>query len=393
MVRSIVPTSLCASHEWHEVTGRLWRATNNCLGFPSYNGFAPGELDALLRFPINNIGDPYIPSRSGTHLHDLERAVVSAVAPLAGLNAGHVRGYVTSGSTEAVIHALHLGRDTLRIPDGPKPMIVASDQCHGCVLKAARLLDLPCVAVPAHAEGHIDIDRFAATLRRYADHPCLAVATAGTTFLGAVDRTDLMVQALETTHHGRYRLHVDAALGGFLLPYTQATGWNLESGGHSFSVSGHKMIGVPVPCGIVVWNPDSFNLSNEHFEYLGGPDTTLTGSRCGLAVGALWLALHHWPATRLAEQAHGCLERAAMLVNLLNHAGWPAQRHAHSTTVVLPRPPESVCLQWQLPTEGTRTHVVVTPRVDRPLLERFVASLGAGPGNSSGFLPDSPKLR
>lgn len=393
MVRSTGQSSSCTSHAWHEVVNRLQQATNNCLGFPSYNGFAPGELDVLLGLPINNIGDPFLQSRSGTHLHDLELAVLSKTASLAGLNDKSVRGYVTSGSTEAVIHALHLGRDTVKQNGTSKPVIIASDQCHGCVVKAARLLDTPLIQVASGADGSIDIDNFASTLSQYANHPCLAVATAGTTFLGGIDRADLMVQALEVTHRGRYRLHVDAALGGFLLPYTQASGWNLKSGGHSYSVSGHKMIGVPVPCGIVIWEHDAYHLPKDHLDYLCGPDTTLTGSRSGLAVGALWLALHQWPANRLAEQAHGCLERAAILVELLTQAGWPAHRGKYSTTVIFPSPPVDVCTRWQLPTEGNLAHVVVTPRVDLPLLKRFVASLGTGPGISSGFLPDHPKLR
>ncbi len=393
MLRSTGQNSLSSAHAWHDAANRLRHATNDCLGFPSYNGFSPGELDFLLGLPINNIGDPFLQSRSGTHLHDLELAVLSKIASLAGLNDKNVRGYVTSGSTEAVIHALHLGRDTVKQNGTSKPVIIASDQCHGCVVKAARLLDTPLIQVASAPDGSIDINSFAATLAQHAENPCLVVATAGTTFLGGIDRTDLMVQALEATHRGRYRLHVDAALGGFLLPYTQASGWNLESGGHSYSVSGHKMVGVPIPCGIVIWEHDAYQLPNNHLNYLCGPDTTLTGSRSGLAVGALWLALHQWPANRLSEQAHGCLDRAAILVELLTQAGWPAQRGEFSTTVIFPSPPANMCMRWQLPTEGTRAHVVVTPRVDLPLLERFVASLGTGPGISSGFLPDHPKLR
>lgn len=372
---------------------RLERASAECLGYPSHLGFSPGDLAALLALPVNNLGDPFAPSRSGTHAHDLERQVVASVAAMAGADPVRCRGYVSSGSTESVLHALASGRDTLRHRVGKTPIIVASDQAHGCVAKSARLLDLPLVLIPSGPNGAIHLEALRSILGEWTDRPCLAVATAGTTFLGAIDPVDAMARLLQSTHSGRHHLHIDAALSGFLLPHTAATGWNLAAGGHSFSVSGHKMIGVPVPCGISVWREDAFDWPQDSPGYLLAPDITLSGSRAGMAVGALWLALHYWPKDRLAHESLKCLENAEWLVKVLRAAGWPVLRHPHATTVVFPKPAESLCARWQLHVEGTAAHVVVVPRVTRELLARFVASLGSGPGISSDFLPERANLR
>lgn len=377
----------------HGLLDRIGRASAECLGYPSHLGFSPRELAELLAFPVNNLGDPFAPSRSGTHTHDLERQVVASVAAMAGADPARCRGYVSPGSTESVLHALAAGRDTLRGRVGRTPFIVTSDQAHGCVAKSARLLDLPLVLVPSGPDGAIDLKALRSNLREWADRPCLAVATAGTTFLGAIDPVDAMADSLRSTHPGRHHLHIDAALAGFLLPHTAAKGWNLASGGQSFSVSGHKMIGVPVPCGISVWREDAFDWAQDSPGYLLGRDITVSGSRAGMAVGALWLALHHWPKDRLAREALQCLENAEWLVESLRAADWPVRRHPHAATVVFPKPAESLCARWQLHVEGNAAHVVVVPRVTRELLARFVISLGTGPGISSDFLPERANLR
>ena len=372
---------------------RLGKASAECLGYPSHHGFGQEDLVELLALPVNNMGDPFAPSRSGTHAHDLERQVVAAVASMAGADPARCRGYVSPGSTESVLHALAAGRDTLRSKLGKAPFVIASDQAHGCVAKSARLLDLPFLSVSSGPDGAIDLDALRSTLVAWKDHPCLAVATVGTTFLGAIDPVDGMSEVLNSTHTDRHRLHIDAALAGFLLPHTSAKGWNLASGAHSFSVSGHKMIGVPVPCGISVWREGTFDWPQVSPDYLMSPDITLSGSRAGLAVGALWLALHHWPKDRLAREARQCLENSSWLAESLGLAHWPTRRHHHSTVVVFPKPTEKLCARWQLHVEGTAAHVVVVPRVGRELLAQFVASMGIGPGISSDFLPERANLR
>lgn len=372
---------------------RVGRAFSECLGYPSHIGFEPGDLAELLALPVNNMGDPFASSRSGTHLHDLERQVVASVAAMAGANPAECRGYVSSGSTESILHALAAGRDTLRHRGGKTPFVVASDQAHGCVAKSANLLDLALVSIPSGPDGALSLEALHSILREKQDLPCLAVATAGTTFLGALDRVDGISALLESSHPGRHHLHIDAALSGFLLPHTHAGGWNLAAGAHSFSVSGHKVLGTPVPCGVSVWRANAFDWSPNSPDYLMAQDITLSGSRAGLATGALWLALHRWPRERLFREATQCIENAQWLVESLGAAGWPARRHTHSPTVVFPKPPESACSRWQLHTEGNAAHVVVVPRVTRELLAKFVESLGVGPGICSVFLPERANLR
>ena len=57
----------------------------------------------------------------------------------------------------------------------------------------------------------------------------------------------------------RYFIHCDGALAGMLLPFHEETNArshdyhiSFKDGIDSISVSGHKMLGCPMPCGVVI---------------------------------------------------------------------------------------------------------------------------------------------
>ena len=48
-------------------------------------------------------------------------------------------------------------------------------------------------------------------------------------------------------------IHADAALSGMILPFVDdPQPYGFDSGFDSVSVSGHKMIGAPLPCGVAL---------------------------------------------------------------------------------------------------------------------------------------------
>src|SRR4051812_14753459 len=138
------------------------------LSFPALSELLTGQL-------LNNIGDPHEYGRGRTHTKLVEQHVVSAVADLLRAPAGRW-GYVTTGSTEAILHALDEG--ARRYPDA---VVYTSAAAHYSVSKAARLLKLPLVTVAADQSGRIDLLDFRQALEARRHRPALVVATAGTT--------------------------------------------------------------------------------------------------------------------------------------------------------------------------------------------------------------------
>ena len=65
-----------------------------------------------------------------------------------------------------------------------------------------------------------------------------------------------------------------------ILPFVEnPQAFNFADGCDSLSISGHKFIGSPLPCGIVVAKKSNVDLIARAIEYVGALDTTITGSR------------------------------------------------------------------------------------------------------------------
>ncbi|CAI8037606.1 Histidine decarboxylase [Geodia barretti] len=70
---------------------------------------------------------------------------------------------------------------------------------------------------------------------------------------GAVDDIPAIRQIIDELDIGEHYIHADAALSGMILPYVDdPQPFGFDAGIDSISISGHKLIGAPLPCGIVL---------------------------------------------------------------------------------------------------------------------------------------------
>nr|WP_230416485.1 histidine decarboxylase [Micromonospora tarapacensis] len=320
----------------------------------------------------NNIGDPEDPG-GVAHTRLLEREVVGWVGDLLAAPADDRWGYVTTGGTEGNLAALHAAYRR-----HPRARIYFSTAAHYSIPKIIALLGARGVRVEARADGEMDYPRLAAHLHRHRRVPAIVVATAGTTMTEAVDDTS-RVRDLLAGHSPGGHLHVDAALAGIPLALDGRLRLDADSGIGSVAISGHKFLGVPTPCGVVLIREfaTAVRSHGSPVNYTATRDTTITGSRCGLAAALLWHAIathgregHRW---RAAEARH----LAGYAVEQLTAAGWPAWRHPHAFTVVLDTPPEPVRAKWLLATDGPVSHIVCMPGISRRQIDAFLSDLVA----------------
>jgi histidine decarboxylase len=110
-------TSLCVEDE-----GRLdafYRAmeveSSRFLGYPSNGLFDYSDLYRFLRFPLNNVGDPFVESTYRVHSRSFERDVLRFFAKLYRASEDNYWGYVTSGRTEGNMYGLYLARELPRL--------------------------------------------------------------------------------------------------------------------------------------------------------------------------------------------------------------------------------------------------------------------------------------
>jgi histidine decarboxylase len=366
---------------WIDAAGaRLAGARRRCLGFPVATDIDFTDLLPLHAGFINNIGDPETAGRWRCHTKDVEQQVIATFVRLFGGSTLRCWGYVTGGgATEGVTHGMWLGLERY-----PTARVYHSTAAHYSIPKGARLLRADTI-VPADPGGEMRYDALTAAARRYRDRPALVVATAGTTMTEAVDDLASIHTALTAAGITDRFVVVDAALAGPALALSggPAASWLAEHGGRhradadSICFSSHKSFGTPHVSGVALTRRRHLAQLGRPVDYLASTDTTISGSRSGHAPLELHHVLQQLGLDGLRDRARAARRVAAHTVDRLTALGWPAWRHPHAWTVVLPEPPAGLAERWQLATSGASSHIVCAPGITTELIDEFVAELAA----------------
>jgi histidine decarboxylase len=367
------------------------------LGYPYNLDFDFSDLHQLQNYSINNLGDPWVESNYGVHSRQFEVGVLEWFGRFWDLDVEAMWGYVTNCGTEGNLHGILVGRECL-----PDAILYASKESHYSVLKAARMYRMEAVRVATLVTGEIDCAHLRECLTEGKNKGKSAVLNinVGTTVRGAVDDLDSVLAILHdlgyvSSHELAarrkagtaspsdlgYYIHVDGALFGLMLPFLKDK--HLDAPVVSFakpigsiSVSGHKFIGAPVPCGVVVVRKEHMVNVTMDIEYLNSRDATIMGSRNGHAALYIWYALSKKGVKGLQQDVELCMENSIYLKDRLEANGISCMLNKFSSTVVFERPDDhNFVRKWQLACEGKVAHVVVMPNVSKEKLDDFVRDL------------------
>ncbi|MCY4639331.1 MAG: histidine decarboxylase [Chloroflexi bacterium] len=343
------------------------------LGYPTNQNFDYSALLPFLDYCVNNVGDPFHESNFATNTHDIERDVIRRFAGLMCLPTDEAWGYVTNGGTEGNMYGLFLARELF-----PEGIVYFSEDTHYSVLKITRVLRTRNIMIKSQESGEIDYDDLHETIRINRDVPVIFMANIGTTMKGAVDDVLRVREILDDLAIPRSYIHGDAALSGMILPFVDdPQPHTFADGLDSISISGHKLIGAPIPCGVALTRAPYVARIARSIEYVGVMDTTLTGSRNGLTPLMLWLAWERFGTEGFREIVRQMLEVASYAVERLNARGIPAWRHRNSATVVIPRPGADIIEKWQLAPYQDIAHLITMHHVTRNQIDRLADDLVA----------------
>ncbi|MBB5868882.1 histidine decarboxylase [Allocatelliglobosispora scoriae] len=351
------------------------------IGFPGATDMSfPHLAEVLTGQPLNNVGDPWTEGLYANHSKPLERFVIDTIAGLLRAPEQHW-GYVTPGASEGTLAGLLEART--RYPDA---VVYHSSAAHNSVRKAARILSMPAIEVRAVSTGEMDYPDLARQVGAHRDRAVIVVANVGTTMTEAVDDLRVITQILDQQQVTRRFIHCDAALTGIplaLLPAKARPGFDFADGADSIVVSGHKFLGVPMPCGIFVARRDRQPVTLlDPVSYTGVADTPIGCSRNGHTPLYIAHVLHSLGVDGLRRRADDARVLAAYAQQRLANIGWHAWRHPYAFTVVLDTPPTPVERRWNLPSEGGWSHVICMPGVTVAQIDEFVADIAtavAGP--------------
>jgi histidine decarboxylase len=354
-----------------QLFAELEEASARSLGYPCNLAFDYEPLYRFLRLHLNNIGDPLGSSNYQVNTRGIERKVLQSFAELLHLPWPQAWGYVTGGGTEGNTYGLFLAREL-----HPNGILYFSQDSHYSILKTAKLLNQRNIMIRSLPSGEIDYQDLEASISVKREYPVILCANIGTTMKGAVDDLGRIQQVLERLAIHDFYIHCDAALSGMILPFVDdPPPFDFRAPINSIAISGHKMIGSPLPCGVVLARRALVKQIERAVEYVGIMDTTLSGSRSGFTPLLLWYALRTHGRQGWRRIVQQMLERTQRVLQRLEEIGWPAWRNPHANTIVIRRPSEALVRRWQLAVKGDIAHLIVMPHVTMERLEPLLAEL------------------
>jgi glutamate/tyrosine decarboxylase-like PLP-dependent enzyme len=244
----------------------------------------------------------------------MEQEAVTEIASMFGWTE-HL-GHLTGGGTMANLEALWVAGRL----DQAKT-ILASAQAHYTHQRISSVLQLPFETIPCDARGRMDVEALQKRLRR--GDVGAVVATMGTTATGSVDP---LAEILELRAKHGFRLHADAAYGGYFglaenLGPEARKNFDHITQADSIVIDPHKHGLQPYGCGCVLFRDPVVGRLYRHdspYTYFSSGELhlgeiSLECSRPGAAAVALWATQKLLPLKKAGEFAKGleqCREAA-----------------------------------------------------------------------------------
>lgn len=230
----------------------------------------------------------------------MEQEVVADLARLFGYET-HL-GHLTSSGTIANLEALWVARQL-----HPDKAIAFSREAHYTHERMCEVIGARAIVIATDSNGRMDLDDLRQQLKRGSIGT--VVVTTGTTALGAVDS---LHDVVSLQREFAFRIHVDAAYGGFFRLLAREAGvldpdvveaFRAIAQSDSVVVDPHKHGLQPYGCGSVIFRDPSVGQLYKHdspYTYFTSRDLhlgeiSLECSRAGAAAAALWATLQCFP--------------------------------------------------------------------------------------------------
>ena len=319
--------------------------------------------------------------------HSLEKEVIGMLgdllhAPSVDIPSGDsyensVCGYLTTGGTESNIQAVrgmknlvNSGKKKLKASAMSEkrevPNIVIPESAHFSFDKVADMMGIEVRRASLNSEFKVDIS----CVENLIDENTVGlVGIAGTTEFGQVDSIEELGKlALEN----ELFLHIDAAFGGFVLPFLEKP-YSFDfkiPGVTSIAIDPHKMGLSTIPSGALLFRSPTFlNSLKVNTPYLTTKSQfTLTGTRSGASAAATCAVMKYLGREGYRKNVQYCMQLTAKLVKEARELGFKPLIEPIMNVVALNVPDPDLVRKQLLKEFGWNVSITRTPRSLRLVL-------------------------
>ncbi|MCI6993761.1 tyrosine decarboxylase MfnA [uncultured Methanobrevibacter sp.] len=279
----------------------------------------PFAKEVYYKFIDTNLGDPGL--FKGTKL--IENKVIENIGELLSIEKPY--GHIVTGGTEANLMAIRAARNHARkykgIVDGE---IIVPESAHFSFKKAADMLNLKIVEADLDDNYKIDVESVKDLI---SDKTVAIVAIAGTTELGLIDPIE---EISKIAYENNIYFHVDAAFGGFSIPFLRDMGYDLPvfdfslDGVCSITIDPHKMGLAPIPAGGILFRKEEYlDVMAVDSPYLTvKTQSTIVGTRSGAASAATYAVMKYFGKEGYSKLIKESMDNAKFLKENLEKIGY-----------------------------------------------------------------------
>jgi tyrosine decarboxylase/aspartate 1-decarboxylase len=260
----------------------------------------PIAREAYIRFLETNLGDPEL--CPGTR--EIESRFLQFISKLLHAPTTAV-GQIVSGGTEGNITAMWIAKMLSK-----KREVLLPESAHFSFQKISSLMNLKLVEVPLTKEYVIDVKQLK---KKISTRTTAVVGLAGSTELGTIDPIPELSEICDNEH---IFLHVDAAFGGFVIPFLKQLHYQIPDfdfqlkGVSTISIDSHKMGYAAIPLGTLMIRKKHWleSISVESPYISTEKQAGILGTRSGAPVAAAYAVTRYLGMDGYRNMVKSCMD-------------------------------------------------------------------------------------
>lgn len=232
-----------------------------------------------------------------------------------------VVGSLTSGGSESILMAVKAYRDYARKhrPHIKEPEMIVPTTVHAAFAKAAHYFGVKAVHASVNDQFEVDVENVKELIN---DNTILLVGSAPNYPQGILDPIE-QLGAIAQAH--QIPLHVDACLGGFILPFIEKLGGDVAPfdfrvpGVTSISADVHKYGYAAKGVSAILYRDEEYRRC-QYFAYAEWPgglfaSPSATGTRPGGAIASAWAVMNYLGEEGYVELVRKTMQATKIFIN------------------------------------------------------------------------------